>query len=77
MVPNRSTNLRVPVELRDEIARIAEHRGTTLVALEVPETAPAVRYSVVYERVAHPRGAEEDAAIDGAITIAAGRLPRP
>ena len=31
MVPNRSTNLRVPVELRDEIARIAEHRGTTLV----------------------------------------------
>lgn len=31
MAPTRSTTLRVPVELRDEIARMAEHRGATLV----------------------------------------------
>ena len=31
MAPSRSTTLRVPVELRDEIARIARQRGSTLV----------------------------------------------
>ncbi|MCA9599135.1 MAG: hypothetical protein KC776_37750 [Myxococcales bacterium] len=72
-----SRRFRDALPLRQEVSDDRPYRGTTLVALEVPETAPAVRYSVVYERVAHPRGAEEDAAIDGAITIAAGRLPRP
>ncbi len=31
MAPSRSTTLRVPVELRDEIARIADRRGASLV----------------------------------------------
>lgn len=30
MAPVETTTLRVPVELRDEIARIAEQRGTTM-----------------------------------------------
>lgn len=30
MAPSKTTTLRVPSELRDEIARIAERRGTTL-----------------------------------------------
>ncbi|MCA1692214.1 MAG: hypothetical protein LC733_08465 [Actinobacteria bacterium] len=30
MAPHETTTLRVPVELRDEIARIANQRGTTL-----------------------------------------------
>lgn len=30
MAPSRTTTLRVPSELRDEIARIAKQRGTTM-----------------------------------------------
>lgn len=30
MAPVETTTLRVPVELRDEIARLAEERGTTM-----------------------------------------------
>lgn len=30
MAPSKTTTLRVPSELRDEIARIAEERGTTM-----------------------------------------------
>jgi arylsulfatase A-like enzyme len=30
MAPAETTTLRVPVELRDEIARLAEKRGTTM-----------------------------------------------
>jgi hypothetical protein len=30
MAPAETTTLRVPVELRDEIARLAEDRGTTM-----------------------------------------------
>ncbi|CAN5549032.1 hypothetical protein BH24ACT4_BH24ACT4_14720 [soil metagenome] len=30
MAPNQTTTLRVPVDLRDEIARLAEERGTTM-----------------------------------------------
>jgi len=30
MAPSKTTTLRVPNELRDEIARIAEQRGTTM-----------------------------------------------
>lgn len=30
MSPSKTTTLRVPSELRDEIARIAEQRGTTM-----------------------------------------------
>jgi hypothetical protein len=30
MAPSKTTTLRVPSELRDEIARIAEQRGTTM-----------------------------------------------
>jgi predicted transcriptional regulator len=31
MAPSKTTTLRVPGELRDEIARIAKQRGTTMV----------------------------------------------
>ncbi len=37
MAPNETTTLRVPTELRDEIARIANERGTTM--LEVVSDA--------------------------------------
>ena len=37
MAPSKTTTLRVPVELRDEIARIAQERGTTM--LEVVDDA--------------------------------------
>ncbi len=37
MAPPKTTTLRVPSELRDEIARIAEQRGTTM--LEVVSDA--------------------------------------
>ena len=30
MSPSRTTTLRVPIELRDEISRLAERRGTTM-----------------------------------------------
>lgn len=31
MAPSQTTTLRVPTELRDEISRLAERRGTTMV----------------------------------------------
>ncbi len=64
---------------RTEVADDRPYRTPTLVELAVPPAARngAVHYQVVYERVSHPRGSEQDAVLDGVIVIAEGYLAPP
>jgi hypothetical protein len=64
---------------KTEVGDDRPYRSPTLVEFSVPpaDRAWSVRYQVVYERVSHPRGSEEDAALDGVILIAEGSLPPP